>query len=427
MSILDDVAALSAAGPLCDACLGRVFADRSYGLTNAERGRSLRVARALDADADVEAVDVDDCWVCEGRCGEFDAWAERCAEAVADVEFDTYQVGTRPPPLIEENGTFLREEADLPADAGESFKSEYNREVGKRVGRLTDTTVDFERPDVQFLLDIEADRIEATVNSAFVYGRYRKLERDIPQTEWPCRECHGSGYQGSQPCDYCDGEGYLYETSVEGLTAPVVLDVMDGTDAVFHGAGREDVDALMLGTGRPFVIEIKEPRRRNVDVDRLEDDVNALAEGRVEVEGLRLATHGMVERVKKLDASKRYRAEVEFGDAVAADALAAALDDLSGRTIEQYTPSRVDHRRASRTRTRDVYEASGERRDPRHATVEVHGAGGLYVKELVSGDEDRTEPSLAGLLDTAATVTALDVLAVEGEDEPFEDEDFFRA
>jgi len=426
MTILDDVDALVAAGPLCDACLGRVFADRSYGLTNAERGRSLRVARALDVDEDVEAVDVDACWVCEGLVGEFDAWAERCAEAVEDVEFDTYQVGTRTPPLIEENEAFLREEADLPADAGEQFKSEFNREVGKRVGRLTDTTVDFERPDVQFLLDLAADRVEATVNSAFVYGRYRKLERDIPQTEWPCRECHGSGYQGSQPCDHCDGEGYFYPTSVEGLTAPVVCDVMDGTEALFHGAGREDVDALMLGTGRPFVIEVKEPRRRNVDVERLEGDVNAYAEGRVEVEGLRLATHRMVERVKELDASKRYRAAVEFDADVTGEALADALDELAGATVEQYTPHRVDHRRAALTRTREVYEATGELEDPRHATVEVHGAGGLYVKELVSGDEGRTEPSLAGLLGVGATVTALDVLAVEGEDEPFEDEAFFR-
>jgi tRNA pseudouridine synthase 10 len=72
-----------------------------------------------------------------------------------------------------------------------------------------------------------------------------------------------------------------------------------------------------------------------------------------------------------------------------------------------------------------VYAASGDLEDPRHATVEIHGAGGLYVKELVSGDDGRTEPSLAGLLGVGARVTDLDVLSVEGEDEPFEDEDFF--
>jgi tRNA pseudouridine synthase 10 len=68
----------------------------------------------------------------------------------------------------------------------------------------------------------------------------------------------------------------------------------------------------------------------------------------------------------------------------------------------------------------------GELVDPRHATVEVHGEGGLYIKELVSGDEGRTEPSLADLLGVGAEVTALDVVAVEGESEPFEDASYFR-
>ncbi|RLM56504.1 tRNA pseudouridine(54/55) synthase Pus10 [Halobellus sp. Atlit-31R] len=427
MSILADARALAAQEPVCDACLGRVFADRSHGLTNAERGSSLRIAAALDDDEPYEPVDTADCWVCEGRCDQFDAWAERCAAAVEDVEFDTYQVGTRTPPLVEENELLFREGAGLEADAGELFKSEFNREVGKRVGRLTDTDVEFGRPDVQFTLDLEADRVEVDVHSAFVYGRYRKLERDIPQTEWPCNACDGSGYVGKQPCEKCDGTGYLYQDSVEGLTAPVVRDVMDGTDATFHGAGREDVDARMLGTGRPFVIEVMEPRRRRVDTERLEGDINAFAEGRVEVEGLRLADYEMVERVKRLDASKRYRAAVEFGGPVTASELEAALDDLDGATIEQYTPHRVDHRRASLTRTREVYETSGELDDETHATVEIHGAGGLYIKELISGDEGRTNPSLAGLLGVDAEVTALDVVGVYGEAESFEDEAYFRA
>ncbi|WP_066417508.1 tRNA pseudouridine(54/55) synthase Pus10 [Halorubrum aethiopicum] len=426
MDVLEVAARATATGPVCDACLGRLVADRSFGLSNDERGSALRVSLALREDDDHEPVATADCWVCEGRCAEFDAWAERAAEAVEEVEFSTYNVGTRPPPLIEENEALLREEAGLETDAGEPFKSEFNREVGKRVGRLTGAEVSFDRPDVQFTIDLAEDAVDAKVNSAFVYGRYRKLERDIPQTEWPCRECNGSGRQGADPCDHCGGSGYLYDDSVEEYTAPIVEDVMDGTEATFHGAGREDVDALMLGTGRPFVVEVAEPRRRRVDTDRLEADINAFAEGAVEVEGLRLATYDMVERVKEHGASKRYRAQVAFDADVDADALAAAVDELEGTTVEQYTPNRVDHRRASLTRERDVYAATAELEDARHAVVEIHGAGGLYVKELISGDGGRTEPSLAGLLGVGAEVTALDVIAVEGEAEPFEDEAFFR-
>ncbi|GAA0206797.1 tRNA pseudouridine(54/55) synthase Pus10 [Halobaculum roseum] len=423
--VLDTARALLATGPLCDHCLGRPFAEHSFGLGNHERGRGLRVAVALADDDDFQPGAAGDCWVCEGVFERVDELAERAADAVADYEFSTYQVGTRVPPLAEENDRLLREDAGMDPDAGEPLRKELNREVGKRVGQVTGAEVDFERPHVQFLLDVDADRVEATVNSAHVYGRYRKLERDIPQTEWPCSDCRGSGRQGREPCDTCDGSGYLYPESVEQLTAPVVEDVMEGVDSTFHGAGREDVDALMLGTGRPFVIEVDEPRRRAVDAERLEADINAFAEGKVEVEGLRLCEHTMVERVKELNATKRYRAQVEFGADLSADDLADALADLDGATIEQYTPNRVDHRRAAKTRTRVAHEVTGELEDPRHATVEVHGAGGLYIKELISGDEGRTEPSLAGLLGVDSEVTALDVLAVEGRDEPFEHSGFF--
>ena len=425
MDFLGDARAVIDAGPVCDSCLGRAFADRSFGLSNADRGSGLRTAVALADNEPYESVAPADCWVCDGECGRFKTWADRAVAAVRTVDFESYQVGTRTPPLIVENDRLLREDAGLPEESGEQFKSNFNREVGKRIGQQTGTAVDFERPDVQFTIDLPTDRVDTQVNSAFVYGRYRKLKRDIPQTEWPCRECHGLGRHGGKPCDHCDGEGYLYPESVEQLTAPVVEEAMDGTDATFHGAGREDVDAKMLGTGRPFVIEVDEPHRRRVGTDELEADINEFADGKVEVERLRLASYEMVERVKELNASKTYRATVEFDADVSATALNDAINAIDGATIKQETPQRVDHRRASKTRTRAVLSASAERADARHATVDVHGEGGLYIKELISGDEGRTDPNLAGLLGVGATVTALDVLAVEGDEEPFERETFF--
>ncbi|WP_207591264.1 tRNA pseudouridine(54/55) synthase Pus10 [Halomontanus rarus] len=448
MTITEDARALLATGPICDSCLGRPFAARSFGLTNAERGRALRTTLALADDDPYESVDPADCWVCEGYCGTFDVLAETIVEALEGLDFDTYQLGSRVPPLFEENEELLREDAGLEIDSGETLKREVNREVGRRVGAATGAEVDFDRPDVLVVIDLAAfdplelevdldgdgtvttHAIDVQINPAFVYGRYRKLERDIPQTEWPCRECGGTGIQlgdgGEEPCDYCGGSGYLYDTSVEQVVRPHVVEAMDGDEGTFHGAGREDVDARMLEGGRPFVLEVKRPRERSPDVESLEREINEAAEGSVEVEGLRLATYEMVERVKEHDASKHYRAEVAFDDPVSEDRFEAALAELDGTTLEQYTPERVDHRRASLTRTRTVYDIDGELLAPTEAVVTLHGEGGLYVKELISSDGGRTEPSLAGLLETGAEVTALDVTGVEGEDEPFEREEFFR-
>ena len=402
MSLIDDARALLATGPLCDACLGRPVADRSFGLTNAERGRALRTTVALDDDDPFEEPDAD-CWVCEGICDRFDELADRVVEALGETELYTYQVGTRLGPLVEENERLLRLDAGFEEDAGEPLKTEVNREVGRRVGARLGAEVDFERPDVQFLIDLAGDEVDVEVqrNSVTIYGRYRKLQRDIPQTEWE-----------------------KFDESVEELVAPPFLSAFRGTEAVFHGAGREDVDALMLDSGRPFALEIKQPRRRDADLDELAEAVNTGTDGKVEVTDLAFATYDTVERVKEHDATKTYRATVDFDESVTGADFEAALAELDGTTVEQRTPHRVSHRRADLVRERTVLSIDGTLEDEFTATVDVHGEGGLYIKELISGDEGRTEPSLAGLLGVGATVHTLDVIDVTGVDEPFLTEEY---
>jgi tRNA pseudouridine synthase 10 len=95
-------------------------------------------------------------------------------------------------------------------------------------------------------------------------------------------------------------------------------------------------------------------------------------------------------------------------------------------TVDQRTPPRVDHRRADTVREREVLSIDGTLEDDRSATLDVHGEGGLYIKELVCGDEGRTDPSLAGQVGVDATVETLDVVDVEGVDEPFLTEEYRR-
>jgi tRNA pseudouridine synthase 10 len=167
----------------------------------------------------------------------------------------------------------------------------------------------------------------------------------------------------------------------------------------------------MLGRGRPFVVEVKEPKTRTLDLDAVAREVNAAAAGKVEVLDLRPGTADLVTQVKEEHADKRYRARVEFGQSVGEDAFTQAVDALVGE-IEQRTPVRVRHRRADLVRRRRVLEATGRLLSPTEAVVEVLCAGGLYVKELISGDKGATQPNLASLLGVPAKVAELDVLDV---------------
>lgn len=428
MDVVEATRRALSTGPVCPACIGRTLADRSRGLTNERRGEAMLIALAMSADDPLdEVMPSAPCWVCEGLTDRYDEFASAIVDAIGDRAFDTYQVGTRLPAFLEENDRLLREDVRGDAEAGESLKRECNREIGKRVGQATDGVVDFSRADIVALVDIEAEDIELTINSAFVYGRYRKLERGIPQTEWPCSTCDGSGRHGGDTCDSCGGNGLQYDRSVEQLVAPAIRDAMDGTDATFHGAGREDIDARMLGTGRPFVVEVDQPMRRDIDLEAVTSTINESAAGAVEVRELALATHEMVEHVKELDADKTYEADITIDPPIDRVTLEAAIERLVGATVEQRTPRRVDHRRADLTRTREVYDAELVEHDDGTARVRIHGAGGLYIKELLHGDSGRTEPSLAGELGVEVTVDALDVVDVTAEGErDFDHETFLR-
>ena len=268
--------------------------------------------------------------------------------------------------------------------------------------------MDFKKPDVVIILDPSTGTVEVQVNSVFFYGRYQKFERGIPQTHWDCRACRGKG------CEKCNFTGAQYLDSVEELIGRPVIEMFDAENAVLHGAGREDIDARMVGTGRPFILEVVAPKKRSIDLAELEAEINRTADGRVSVAIKRWADRAEVETLKSNKAHKKYRILVEVDGELSADEFANALKSLNGVTIQQRTPERVAHRRADKIRERKVLDIEFVGEQDGKFVVEVLGEAGLYIKELVSGDSGRTIPSLAEILKRKAHVTSLDVTQVEG-------------
>ncbi|HMA05496.1 MAG TPA: tRNA pseudouridine(54/55) synthase Pus10 [Methanomicrobiales archaeon] len=408
MEIEEQVDRILAYGEICDHCLGRFFGKKSHGLANEERGHGLRVARALRVNTPFVPPS-GPCWICHDLFAGIGTWAERVVQALSGIEYSTFLIGTRVPPLMAESEELVW--SDLGLDGPEPLKSEMNREVGKVVSAITGRAADLARPDVVAILDLARETVELEISPLFFRGRYRKLERGIPQTRWPCRECHGAG------CERCGFTGKMYPDSVEELVGRTAAGVFRADDAVLHGAGREDIDARMLGTGRPFVMEIVAPRRRVVDLAALEERVNTAAAGRVGITIEGWSTRGEVETLKSEKAHKKYRISVEIEGGIARKELEEALDRLKGAVVSQQTPARVVHRRADRIRERRVVDARVAGQEGGTFFLDVVGEAGLYVKELVSGDGGRTRPSLAGLVGRPARVVQLDVLEVEGSEE----------
>ena len=186
---------------LCDRCLGRRFA-RVQQATNAERGAALRIALN---EAGERREPASPCPFCDGIFDEIEAIARAAMAKIGGREFSTFLVGSK------QDSAVLGQEQTL--GYPENLKNEVNRELGKRLEALTGKRVDWDNPDITILLDTRFASIDIQVAPLYFFGRYRKFDRTIPQTRWPCRVCRGKG------CPRCGGTGKMYETSVEELVA----------------------------------------------------------------------------------------------------------------------------------------------------------------------------------------------------------------
>ena len=241
---------------LCDACLGRQFINIE-ATDNKERGKKIREALNIE--------ESQQCWLCDGLIDDIPLMAELAIDALKDYEFSTFLVGCK----IDEE--ILLKERRIATEASESIKREIDREIGKIIAREMNKLPDFKNPDIVVTIDTTCYDVEIDSKSIYIYGRYRKLVRNLPQTKWPCRHCNGLG------CIYCNFTGKMYEESVEELIAFPALKASMASSESFHGAGREDIDVRMLGNGRPFILELKQPKKRNIDLKKLEEEINSIS------------------------------------------------------------------------------------------------------------------------------------------------------
>ena len=439
MSVLEKAITMLEKYPLCDHCLGRQFALLGRGIDNGERGKALKLSLTLQASVlnlgkspdglktlkllatngfsreaqetirqsgkGLPKTHAKKCFLCEDRFLSLDGLMGKALAALAYYEYTTFLVGVELPVGIEEREDEFK--AALCVTYGESIRHEFGRLLGKGLEAQTAKTVEYLKPDIAVVFNPFTESVRLQVNPLFVAGRYRKLVRDIPQSKWFCSRCRGRG------CEKCGGTGKMYPESVEELVSKPLLEAAEGEKSSFHASGREDIDARMLGRGRPFVVEVSKPKKRFLDLAELKKVINEVAKDKVKVSSLRFTSKDVVRRLKKAEsAQKEYRVLIEFERDVSEEDLRMLEEKLSGVSIRQQTPLRVVHRRADLIREKYIYKVKVKVVSPRRVEMIVRCQGGLYVKELVSGDEGRTSPSVSELLGFGAKTLKLDVLNV---------------
>ena len=388
----------------CNHCLGRVAGVRIAGDPLPLVGERVR-KQALERDSDLKPdVGIDCCPFCEDLFLEIDLIAGRIVTAVDGIEFSKVQLGIHFSKDHVASEEVLR--STLAGTGSRPLKATLSDAVQSAVAeRLPGIVWVKERPEVMLLFDTLTLGVNADIRALFLYGRYRKLERGIPQTRWPCRACRGR----DGGCESCNGTGQQYPYSIQSLVCEPMVESSGAISDSFHGMGREDIDVRCLGEGRPFVAELKSPLRRTLDLEKLMNSINKAAENQIEIHGLRLSNRAEVSRIKETKAEKSYTIRFTSDHGLTDEEVTTRIQSLSGQVLEQQTPQRVAHRRADKVRNRKVVSIENILITDDGIQFDVRCESGTYVKELIHSDEGRTNPSVAALLETDCEVILLDV------------------
>lgn len=435
---------------ICLHCLGRMFSLLGTNTTNYDRGKSLLLALTMEYhrkylsknEEHEEAINIlkllgekakfiparsvleregfnsftinssENCYLCNDIFNNISSYAKIAIQNLHNLEFNNILVGTALNSQIVNREDNFKAHFNL-LDA-ESFKNHFNREVGKEVSNILSKPPEFANPDITviFTLNFTSSEVNLLIRSIFIKGRYNKFIRGIPQTHWDCRLCRGKG------CESCNFSGKQYKTSVEELISPDFLKEAKAESSRFHGAGREDIDVKMLGTGRPFILELRNPQIRTLNLEKLQKKVNKRNKNKVKITNLGYSNKAQVKELKfnAENTKKVYRALVFSSEGITKEKFEVKLNELKSifgtQKIKQRTPNRVSHRRADKIREKKVFQIMGKFIKPKVFEFVVEAQGGTYIKEIINGDDGRTTPSFTEIFGFPIECKNLDVLEI---------------
>ncbi|KAJ8980890.1 hypothetical protein NQ317_011274 [Molorchus minor] len=238
----------------------------------------------------------------------------------------------------------------------------------------------------------------------WIGGRYLKFSRDMGQTPWIINN------------------KVMTEHCLQDILFNAIEKILqyNTSNLTFSASGREDSDVRMLGEGRPFYIQINNPKEMHIEFKKFREIEN-------EILNTRIAAVIKLQQINKTDVMlikdgeqhkhKHYKALCHIKQCEDIDILVNKINtDNSGPIeIQQKTPLRVLHRRTQAVRSKYIYNMKAKP-VPGHSNlfeIMLITQAGTYVKEFINGDFQRTQPSLSSIIKHPVDVVALDVIKID--------------
>jgi len=195
------------------------------------------------------------CYICKDIFEKLDSILFTIYEKINTSDFKTFNLGLTLKHSYLERDDFLKSKFKIKGI--ENIKFSISEELTKKIAKKTKSKKVIENPDIFLQVNLKDESCTIRSKPIFVYGRYNKKIRDIPQKLKSCEKCNGLG------CHNCNFIGLKNIESVEEKISSFLKEKFNSKQVQINWIGGEDQSSLVLGNGRPFFAKIINPKKRN--------------------------------------------------------------------------------------------------------------------------------------------------------------------
>ena len=232
---------------LCEYCAGRLISKFTGKPSSKLLGKKYLKKFCKSSDTK--------CYICKNIFQNLDIMLSNIYEKSNNIDFKTFNLGLTLKNSFLEKDDYIKSKFKIKGI--ENIKFGISKEMAKKISQKTKSKRILVDPEMFIQANFKDESCTIRTKPIFIYGRYNKKIRKLPQKQLSCKKCNGIG------CHNCDFKGFENIESIEGKISNFLIKKFDGTQVKINWIGGEDQSSLVLGKGRPFFVKILNPKRRN--------------------------------------------------------------------------------------------------------------------------------------------------------------------
>ncbi len=338
---------------ICDECLGRQFHALVPRMPNREKGKCLRMMAQMEdaaAEKSPKYIEFEKCSLCGNIFFEIDSYVQKILEAAKGHEYSTFLIGsTFSQEYISGEEEFWEE---FGVEYCEAIKSAFNRAIGLKIREKTGKPMDFENPDIMFIVDAGSKEVILQIAPLYIKGGYKKLK---PQS------------------------------TVQKAIEKAFMEAGESKEVIFYSVGRLE-ENITTTAYRPFMLMLRSPKKRRIGLEKLRKKINL--NSAIKVSRMSVASKEDLDEMKSEKIAANYILTLKFAKLSKEEKkeIVQAIKSLRNRRVMQVLKQKV--RRPYMRKLNPKFEGTA-------LTLEVESTVGFSVNSFLSG---KSKPNLEKLI-----------------------------